>query len=58
MKTIDRINKQTKIDKTGLKRGSAYYFHVDEDFREDWDWGKRKMIASKTISKPANKFEV
>ncbi|MBB5637755.1 hypothetical protein HDE68_003680 [Pedobacter cryoconitis] len=22
------------------KRG--YYFHADEDFREDWDWGKTK----------------
>lgn len=18
----------------------AYYFHPDEDFREDWDWGR------------------
>jgi len=25
---------------SSLKR--PYYFHADEDFREDWDWGTKK----------------
>lgn len=36
----------------------AYYFHADEDFREDWDWGKEKMTASKALTKRVNKFEI
>jgi hypothetical protein len=53
-----------KLKKMGLpgdgkiinKKG--YYFHSDEDFKEDWDWGKQKVVASKAISKPSNKFEI
>ena len=38
--------------------GPKYYFHPDEDFKVDWDWGKNKTIASKALSKPANQFEI
>ncbi|WP_160292096.1 hypothetical protein [Pedobacter lusitanus] len=58
MKNTGRINKQVKTNKQGLKGARGYYFHADEDFREDWDWGKSKMLASKAISKPVNKFEI
>jgi len=43
-------------EKVVNKKG--YYFHSDEDFKEDFDWGKQKVIASKAISKPSNKFEI
>lgn len=56
MKTTGRINRRVKTNKPDLKSRPGYYFHADEDFREDWDWGKSKMIASKSISRPANKF--
>ncbi|SMC87641.1 hypothetical protein [Pedobacter africanus] len=23
----------------------AYYFHPDEDFKEDYDWGKNRMLS-------------
>lgn len=58
MKTTGRINKRVKINKSGLKSDPGYYFHADEDFREDWDWGKQKVIASKALSKSTNKFEI
>ncbi|WP_316815134.1 hypothetical protein [Pedobacter nyackensis] len=58
MKTTGRTSKPVNTGKPGLKKGKGYYFHADEDFREDWDWGKSKVIASKAISKPANKFEI
>jgi len=58
MKTTGRINKQIKMGKPDLKGKPGYYFHADEDFREDWDWGKQKMIASKAITKSTNKFEI
>lgn len=32
------------------KRG--YYFHADEDFREDWDWGKNKSAESPAHNVP------
>ncbi|RAJ35364.1 hypothetical protein [Pedobacter cryoconitis] len=32
------------------KRG--YYFHADEDFREDWDWGKTKDQKSTDHQRP------
>lgn len=31
-------------DYSNRKRG--YYFHADEDFREDWEWGKTKSTKS------------
>jgi hypothetical protein len=35
-----------------------YYFHPDEDFKEDRNWGKQKNVVSKTISKPTNQLEI
>ncbi|WP_316811675.1 hypothetical protein [Pedobacter heparinus] len=58
MKTTGTVNKRIKTNKPGLKGNPGYYFHADEDFREDWDWGKSKMIASQAVSKPLNKFEI
>ncbi|NQX54541.1 hypothetical protein HQN86_13030 [Pedobacter panaciterrae] len=58
MKTAGRINKRNKAKKLGLKGDPGYYFHADEDFREDWDWGKSKMIASRASSRPVNKLEI
>lgn len=58
MKATERINKRTNMGKAFVKKDKGYYFHADEDFREDWDWGKAKVIASKTISRPGKKFEI
>jgi hypothetical protein len=35
-------NRQQSFDRIeNAKFGTrSYYFHPDEDFREDWDWGK------------------
>ncbi|KIO77654.1 hypothetical protein TH53_08415 [Pedobacter lusitanus] len=42
MKT--KIKAKDKFDpiKTYSYRKRGYYFHADEDFREDWNWGKPK----------------
>jgi hypothetical protein len=58
MKTKVRENKRFNAFKTVGTGKPNYYFHPDEDFREDWDWGKRKEIASKAITKPKNQFEL
>lgn len=58
MKATGRINKRIKVKGPGIKATPGYYFHADEDFREDWDWGKKNVIASKAVSKPLNKFEI
>jgi hypothetical protein len=55
MKATGRINKQVKTIQSGIKVTPGYYFHADEDFREDWDWGKKKVAVAKAISKPASK---
>ena len=41
-----------------LSNSPKYYFHPDEDFKEDWDWGKDKVTASKALSKRTNQFEI
>ncbi|WP_316813708.1 hypothetical protein [Pedobacter heparinus] len=46
------------MEKPGEKGNPGYFFHADEDFREDRDWGKQRRIASKAISKSSNKFEI
>lgn len=58
MKAIGKTSKRSSLKKASTKKGKGYFFHSDEDFREDWDWGKAKVIASKAISRPANKFEI
>lgn len=58
MKATTKLNKRTKTNRQGIKGEPEYYFHADEDFREDRDWGKSRVIASKVISKPMNRFEI
>lgn len=41
-----KLNTGAKLDFNGRPN---YYFHADEDFREDWDWGKIKTPAVKTV---------
>lgn len=58
MKATERIIKRTNMGKAFVKKDKGYYFHSDEYFRGDWDCGKVKVIASKTISSPGKKFEI
>ncbi len=49
-------NKKNKFDsnvKTALKSRN-YYFHPDEDFREDHTWGKPKSKESLNSDMPKN----
>jgi hypothetical protein len=59
MKSKDSKSKKVRESEDSKiinKRG--YYFHSDDNFIEDWDWEKQKSLASKSISKRSNKFEV
>ena len=49
MKSLNDKQKEESKLKTAVKLTNApkYYFHPDEDFKVDWDWGKNKAIASK-----------
>lgn len=42
--------KKTEAPKSGrairYNTSPAYYFHPDEDFKEDYEWEKNKMLAS------------
>lgn len=45
-------NYNSKVDFAVKQAGSytgsnkkGYYFHPDEDFREDWEWSKRESEA-------------
>jgi hypothetical protein len=60
MKSFNVKQKENAKPKNDAKltNGPRYYFHPDEDFKVDWDWGKDKTIASKAISRPANQFEI
>ncbi|MHA4893771.1 hypothetical protein ACXZ1K_03390 [Pedobacter sp. PWIIR3] len=58
MKTTSKTDKRTKISMPSSKFNPKYYFHADEDFREDWGWGKSKTIASNVVSRPVNQFEI
>ncbi len=58
METKIKMQKQTKPTSTAKQGPRDYYFHPDEDFREDWDWGKAKKIAGKALSKRTNQYEI
>ncbi|WP_449437005.1 hypothetical protein [Pedobacter steynii] len=58
MKKTSRISKRIKLTKVAEKTRPGYHFHADEDFREEWNWGKSKMTVSRASSKPGNKFEI
>jgi hypothetical protein len=49
-----RIKEKEKSDpaKGYSYRKRGYYFHADEDFREDWNWGKVKADESTTNHPP------
>ena len=51
-------NTAQKSKKYAFPKKPSHYFHADEDFREDWDWGKEKSnqypTRSTAISQAAN----
>jgi hypothetical protein len=49
METTTKKPAQNKI-KYAFSKKPVYYFHADEDFREDWDWGKEKTQERASIS--------
>nr|WP_294871023.1 hypothetical protein [uncultured Pedobacter sp.] len=60
---MERINiepqEKLEIQKSGKTfKQHDYYFHPDEDFKEDRDWGKQKTVVSKTISKRTSQLEI
>ena len=58
METTTKTQAQNKI-KYAFPKKPMCYFHADEDFREDWDWGKEKIkegtIRSNTIRQTADR---
>ncbi|MBB2147460.1 hypothetical protein [Pedobacter gandavensis] len=58
-----KLNEKTKSDsivKTSFKRRN-YYFHPDEDFREDHTWDKAKsteLLNSEVEKKEASKTQI
>ena len=45
MKAKNKDLKITGSEKTKASRRPSYYFHADEDFREDRDWGKNQAMG-------------
>jgi len=52
-----KIKEKDKFDPAkGYSYGKrGYYFHADEDFREDWNWGKTKTDHSNENLLPVKK---
>ncbi|WP_367867940.1 hypothetical protein [Pedobacter sp. WC2423] len=46
MKTKNKEKEKSDTINADSYRKRGYYFHADEDFREDWDWGKNKSAGS------------
>ncbi|WP_165503564.1 hypothetical protein [Pedobacter hiemivivus] len=44
MKAKNKDPKSTGSEKTKASRRPSYYFHADEDFREDRDWIKNQAM--------------
>jgi hypothetical protein len=57
MKTIAEKKAETQKSKRTdrFSTSSNYYFHPDEDFKEDYEWGKDRAI-SKTNSQNTGKI--
>lgn len=56
MKTKNK-EKEKSDPVTGYSyRKRGYYFHADEDFREDWDWGKNKFQESSEHKLPKKRL--
>gem|GEM_PF-2833937 len=43
--TTKKANTFTPGHAVRLVNTPAYYFHPDEDFKEDYDWEKNKMVS-------------
>jgi len=43
MKAKNKMAQRSATDKAKLFSKHAYYFHADEDFREDWNWNKNEV---------------
>ncbi|MBB5436411.1 hypothetical protein HDC92_000075 [Pedobacter sp. AK017] len=56
MKSKVRENKPIKNIGTSKYGNRDYYFHADEDFREDRDWGKTKTTTVKALAKPTDPY--
>ncbi|WEK21438.1 MAG: hypothetical protein P0Y49_09840 [Candidatus Pedobacter colombiensis] len=48
MKTKSKTPKSIGAEKTKASRRPNYYFHADEDFREDRDWKKGSSFDDTT----------
>lgn len=44
MKAKNKMAQQPATGKAKLFSKPAYYFHADEDFREDWNWNKQEVV--------------
>ncbi|WP_169472390.1 hypothetical protein [Pedobacter hiemivivus] len=49
MKTKPNEGKRHNFPKTSVSGNPSYYFHADEDFKEDWEWGKEKTSSLKSL---------
>lgn len=46
MKSIpEKAAKKVKTKSITFKNTHSYYFHPDEDFKEDYEWEKNKSIS-------------
>lgn len=52
---IKANNQEFGTAKYASPKKPMYYFHADEDFREDREWGKEKGRALPITKLPANK---
>lgn len=53
MKTKNKTTQRPSAGKTKLFSKPAYYFHADEDFREDWNWNNTE-VANTNIHEQRN----
>ncbi len=56
MKTKDKENHKNISPKGFRSAAHSYYFHSDEDFREDRNWGKDSSVELQ--SKPDTKTAI
>lgn len=53
MKTTNTATQRPSTAKIKTFGKPQYYFHADEDFREDWDWKATQHSATETSIQPA-----
>jgi hypothetical protein len=51
MKPTSTKKAETPKASSGIRYSTSpsYYFHPDEDFKEDYDWKKNKMMSKTNI---------